>query len=145
VARTSDRRRAALVVAALALGLASGCGSESGPQPTPVRGEVTVKGQAAAGVLVVFHPAEASGGKKAAATSGPDGKFELTTARHGDGALPGAYAVTLTWPEPGRSIDGTDQGTDRLKGRYANPARPFLRLTVSPEPTTLDVFQVPGP
>jgi len=118
-----------------------GCGAESGPRPVPVAGRVlTDAGQPCGGALVVFHPlaADRANAAKPVATSAEDGSFQLTTARPADGAIPGDYAVTVVWPEPARagkvslSSEASGGGPDRLGGRYGNPGRPQIKVTVPP-------------
>jgi hypothetical protein len=114
----------------------SGCGGGKGePAPTPVSGTLTVKGRPAAGATIVFHP-KSGAGPKASAQTAANGEFRLTTNRADDGAVPGVYAVTVVWPDTARSLgDGTDDGADRLGGRYRDPANPLTTVTVAPGQT----------
>ena len=74
-----------------------GCG-KSGDALVPVSGHVIVNGKPAAGAAVVFHPVDQSGtGTRPLAQVDERGEFHLTTAKSGDGAVPGEYRVTLTW------------------------------------------------
>jgi hypothetical protein len=61
----------------------------------PVTGTVTLDGQPVAGANVSFSPTS-GGGKAAVGTTDASGKFTLTTMKSGDGAVPGAYLVTIT-------------------------------------------------
>ena len=80
-----------------ALVATAGCGDNDGPVPvsgvvkyddgSPTIGEVAT---------VTFEPVGAGEGVKGASGAiGEDGAFELMTYRHGDGALPGDYRVTV--------------------------------------------------
>src|SRR4029079_18674285 len=95
----------------------------------PVRGQVSVNGDPAAGAVIVFHPD--GGGLQAVpptAVVARDGTFALAT---GDkpGAAAGNYVVTVTWADTSKKP--TEQqvmmganpydGPDRLQGREANP------------------------
>jgi hypothetical protein len=85
--------------AALGVGLAFlivlGCGDDSGlAKRYPVRGTVNYKGQGVPKGRIDFLPQ----GKDGRSASGEiqDGSYFLTTQVNGDGALPGAYKVTVT-------------------------------------------------
>ena len=69
-----------------------GCGP-SYPETIPVSGTVTLDGQTIAGAAVVFTPEE---GRQATGTTDSSGRFELSTFRLGDGALPGPHRVTVS-------------------------------------------------
>lgn len=93
--RTSIRRGARVLVAtALALGALSlaGCGAEK----YPVRGTVTLadstpltKG------LVIFERVEGGAPVSARGSIQPDGGYELSTDKPGDGVPPGKYRVLI--------------------------------------------------
>jgi hypothetical protein len=105
----------------------------------PVRGKVLVDGRPAERVVVTLYPSGGAGGRRSMATTEADGSFQVTTSARYDGVPPGEYAVTLVWPE--YTADG-DPGPDRLKGRYAAPARPFTKVVVQPQATQLEPFEV---
>ena len=97
----------------------------------PVKGQVFVRGQPAAGAAVTYHPLNADeSGRIPTATVGPDGSFRLTTVSAYDGAPPGDYAVTITWCDSYRDEGETRSGPDKLQGRYANTAGSGLKATV---------------
>jgi hypothetical protein len=78
--------------------LIAGCGDSSGlAKRYPVRGTVTYNGASLPEGTIAFKPASADD-PNARAASGviKDGRYELTTATEGDGALPGKYAVTIS-------------------------------------------------
>lgn len=140
------RRVTRRAVTSLLIGLAlagSGCNSSrDGSKPSPVQGRLTVKDQPAGGAMIVFHPVSGLG-VKASAKTNPNGEFRLTTYSTDDGAVAGEYAVTIVWPDAGRTIgDGTDEGVDRLNGKYRDPSKPFTTVTLGPvvkEPILLTV------
>ncbi len=95
----------------------------------PVRGSVTVEGEPAGGVILVFHPQSDTGmtkGNKPFATTAEDGSFVATTYVTGDGAPAGEYIVTAIWPENPRG-----PSPDKLKGRYAKPDANGFAVTIS--------------
>jgi hypothetical protein len=128
-----------LVCAILALSTV-GCGSSGKLPLVKVSGEVLVGGKPADGALVVFHPTEKDRERdvKPFGTTDAQGKFALTTYEKDDGATPGEYKVTIVWnkatgvaPKFSFGDDGTKSaGSDRLGGRYGNPANTPLSKSV---------------
>jgi hypothetical protein len=139
----------AAAIASLSL-LLTGC-SDSARKPVyPVRGEVFVQNQPAAGAMVILHPV---------ADANPDdwpdgyprgvvkvdGSFQIGTYGDQDGAPAGEYIVLVRWPQvqPGTSPDNTEAPTvDRLAGRYVDPAQSKLRAKVEEKPTELSRFEL---
>ena len=82
--------------------VAAGCGGNtlSAPGAVPVKGQVQVKGKPLAGVLVTFHPKFNIGAVKfkPSGLTDKDGRFTISTAAPYDGAPPGEYTVTFTFP-----------------------------------------------
>jgi hypothetical protein len=79
------------------LSLCWGCGSAEGPYaaPTvPVKGKVSYKGKLLSQGEMVFEPDSA--GREAHGNIQPDGTFELTTYKPGDGAVLGTHRVAVT-------------------------------------------------
>src|SRR5262245_3939957 len=77
----------------------AGPACSSGGRLHPVKGQVTVNGEPAAGAVVVFHPDGATiQSVPPTALVGADGTFTMAT---GDqpGAAAGTYVVTVTWPD----------------------------------------------
>lgn len=74
-----------------------GCGGrrDSRPATVPVSGRVTHGGEAVAEALVVFYPTTANAAAAQARTDA-DGRYELTSFRPSDGAVPGSYIVLVT-------------------------------------------------
>ena len=126
--------------------LAAGC-ADVGPKRVavyPVAGKVLFNGQPAERAMVVFHPLGANDPRalRPLATVAADGTFRLTTYTTGDGAPEGEYAVTITWPGGPPPKDPDDPPPDRLKGRYANPAKSPWKVTVKPGPNEVEPFNV---
>lgn len=123
-----------------------GCGADTVEEPTfqddlvPVSGVVTLDGEPAENVAVVYTPtqgASASGGYAAYGTTGPDGKYSLVTTPGGSvaelqefsGALPGAYDISFS-----RMLmpDGTAWTPgDSDEGPMASGARESLPLRLT--------------
>ncbi len=131
------------------LGVALLCAScQQRPRLVPVRGQVLLDGQPAAGALVVFHPAH-DAGPQALRPSGrvqADGSFTLRTYSPADGtttdgAPPGDYVVAINWFPPNvgeyRSVI-----PDKLQGRYSDARTSGLHAQVRDEPTELPPFQL---
>jgi hypothetical protein len=111
----------------------AGCGRPMIERPPTyqVRGRVSFGGQPATGAEVLLWALDDAKlyGVCPHATVQSDGTFQITTYKTGDGAPPGKYALTLTWPTP--PARGMDDGPDRFRGRYADPARPLVRLEIA--------------
>jgi hypothetical protein len=107
----------------------------------PVKGRVVDEaGKPLTGATVLFHPVVEDPNDVNLPTAHVDesGSYSLTTYVQGDGAPPGEYAVTILWVPQKKNPLGT-QAPDRLKGRYANPAKSKIRFTVEKK----DLNEVP--
>lgn len=130
--------------------LTVGCSSQSEtPQKVcyPVRGQMFVGVQPAAGAMVIFHPLEGApeewtGGYPRAQVQA-DGSFEVETYADKDGAPAGKYKVLVTWTQGTNSDSEDTQMIDRLKGRYSDPTRSNLEAKVDAGPTELAPFKLP--
>lgn len=91
-----------IVYFALALAV-GGCSSK--PALVPAAGKVEANGKAVANATLQFTPDAVKNpqGRTALAQTGDDGSFQLQTPPDGQGALPGAYRVTIT-VYPGQKI-----------------------------------------
>lgn len=142
----STWRGCVLAVGMLTSALLVGCGEQapSGPQPYPVKGQVTFQGKPAAGFRVSFYPLFEQSGPKFApsALTDENGQFALRSYQPGDGAPPGDYAVTFSWPQsvPGPDPDDAPQEVDRLKGRFGNPQQSAFKVTVQEGENMLEPF-----
>jgi hypothetical protein len=78
------------------LALSIGCGDSGPKRPKtyPVRGTVTYNGEPVVDANLNFQLAVGSG--NAFAKTDSEGKYELMTFEHGDGAVPGDYRVSIT-------------------------------------------------
>jgi hypothetical protein len=89
-----------------------GCGSS----PTvKVTGTVTVNGQPAENVEVQFFP---KGGRPASGVTNSEGKYELSTFKPGDGAMPGESLVTLGEYYPPGKPPPMPRGNEPLPSRF---------------------------
>jgi hypothetical protein len=100
------------LVAAVVL---AGCGES---QTVSVTGTVTIKGQPAENVEVTFLP---KGGRPATGVTNAEGRFELSTFKPGDGAMPGDQTVTLGEYYPPGKPPPMPRGNEPLPSRF--PAR----------------------
>ena len=135
-----------LLACAFGLG-GAGCSSPKDPnlKPVhPVRGQVFVKDQPAAGAFVLLIPLnEASDAPDARPRGevGEDGSFKLSTFGSEDGAPAGEYVVTIRWP--GKVLpDGREEPEDKLFGRYADRSKSNLRATVKEGPNELAPYKL---
>jgi hypothetical protein len=134
-----------LAGAACALALLGGCGGPGGPELYPVTGTVLYDGQPVEGAVVSFRGEQAL--KLATGTTDSQGRFRLTTSKKGDGAVAGRHHVIVSkFVVEGSADSGPvsmDQAAENpqparpprneLPEKYADPARPLLEFTVSPE------------
>jgi hypothetical protein len=72
-------------------------------QVYPVTGTVTLNGKPLAGAAIAWHPV-GSQTAPASGTTGNDGTFNLTTYQKNDGAAPGKYKVTISFPKDGKEM-----------------------------------------
>jgi hypothetical protein len=101
-----------------------------------------IRGQPAAGAVVRLQAADAKLARLCPhATVENDGTFRVTTFDTADGAPTGTYALTLTWPLPPRP-GHENANTDRLKGRYADPKQPALRVDVKAAAVDLQTIRL---
>lgn len=86
----------ALLAFAVMITCVVGCGGSGGSDlgTVPVTGTVTMSGAPLEGASVTFFP-KSPEGKAAAGITDSEGKFQLTTADPGDGAMPGSYTVGI--------------------------------------------------
>lgn len=137
--------------ATLCLGLASCTGASGRPKKVcyPVKGQLFVKSQPAAGALVIFHPQGGGSPEEWAdgyprARAAADGTFELETYGEKDGAPAADYVVLVSWSgTPASDQSEETVNVDRLGGRYSDPATSSLRAKVNSGPTELPPIRLP--
>jgi hypothetical protein len=101
---------------------APGCSKEG---LVKVRGVVTLDGEPLVGAIVTFLP-EGDGGRMAHGQTGAGGVFQLTTFKPQDGAMPGAYKVTVQYHEGVETSPATNQRAvfqEIAKGQKTKPPR----------------------
>jgi hypothetical protein len=150
-------RAAAMLLASVLTGCSE---SESPVEVQPVKGRVLYRNLPAAGVQVMLHAENAAAAASSTSATAlhpngitdAEGNFRLTTYAKDDGAPPGAYRVTLHWPDENyqpRTLDEKEafrMGTlkpDRLRGAYANPTTSRLTLTVTKGQSDLPPLAIP--
>lgn len=89
---SSPKSTRSFVLLACTMGLLCGCfGSDSGL--TVVSGVVKVNGEPATEGEIMFYP---TSGRPAMSQIRPDGTYELTSFKKGDGVTPGKHKVTIS-------------------------------------------------
>jgi hypothetical protein len=165
-----NRRFFSTVALAAVWGLCGAC-ARTAEGLSMVTGRVVCNGQPAAGAVLLFHrqAAEPAPPPDAAAivpsaTVAEDGSFSVESHPLGSGAAPGKYSILVNWPEippdgapqaraktakvKGKTVfaakgdKGVAEPTDRLKGRYMNPAKPLLQTEVKPGPTDVGTLEL---
>ena len=128
------------------------CGSAKPRRPVvPVSGQLFVQGKSASGAMVILRPTADSAAPDEVravlphATVRHDGSFQIGTYDVSDGAPVGDYVVLVQWDENAAQGDAEvteSKFVDRLGGRYSDPARSTLRVTVSAPKTMLPKFEL---
>ena len=132
-----------LLIVALCLSLCS-CGPKGlvRQKTYPVTGKVTVDGKAVAHVKVIARAKEAGDPKFPILPQGitnDDGSFELFSYEPGDGIPSGEYALAFTWQD----LDGLRYaGPDKLRNRYADPAKSTFKVNVEKSPVDLGTINL---
>ena len=135
--------------------LSLGCGGAVEIPVYPTRGIVHYQGEPAEGALVVFHPLNHPKVDKELIPPRPsgltdvDGNFSLTTHASSDGARAGDYRISIVWfknaieDEPGMGSKESRGGSkDALSGKYADPAKSGLTVTIDPGINELPAFEL---
>jgi hypothetical protein len=110
---------------AILLASGSGCG-ESG-KPIPTDGLVTLDGKPVDGATVTFHP-EAKEGRAATGLTDAEGVFQLQTFAEADGALPGAYKVTVVKTEAAAAPGPASGPEQMMKTMFHRKKKPSSLL-----------------
>ncbi len=124
-----------------------GCGTAPPPRPPrqPTHGTVTYNGKPPDGAVVQFWPLPLDKVDwrtvKPSARVGPDGVFRLNTYEMGDGAVVGEYAVTVLWTGSNPDVPRPDL----FQGRYSDPKRPVLKVTIQDGENALPPITLTGP
>ncbi|HEX3598636.1 MAG TPA: hypothetical protein VHU84_00760 [Lacipirellulaceae bacterium] len=73
-----------------------------------------------------------------------NGEYRLRSYEPDDGAPAGEYAVTFTWPqeEPGSDPADAPKRVDRLRGRYGDPKKTALKVTIHEGDNDLPPFDL---
>jgi hypothetical protein len=137
-----------VLLTSVAVGLAA-CGARGPVKKTcyPVSGQITVKGQPAAGALVILRPKtdadspEWSIGFPRAVVK-DDGSFEVGTYGDNDGAPAGEYTVLISW-QPPNPANEEQSLPDKLGGKYSDPATSPFSAKVDAGPTQLPPIKIP--
>lgn len=129
----------------IALAVLGGCGEgDEGPVVHPVSGKVLVNGKPAAKAQVSFHArgGPAGGAPPPMAITEEDGTFRPSTRYAHDGAPVGDYALTVIWPK--MRVDHGEEvaGPDQLRGKYSDPGRSGLKVTIKEGENTLPPLEL---
>lgn len=113
-----------------------GCGQRD-DAPT-ISGTVTVDGQPAEGLYVVFHDAQENNSDSVASSTrtASGGKFVWTVPK------PGNYIVTAFWPEKIVTQEETIEGADRLSGKYRDLKSPAATVSITAGENQLDEIEL---
>jgi len=124
-----------------------GCGGPYGPprkETFSVKGRFTVDGQPPGESLQVECHNKAGIDEKmpyvSQALTEPDGSFEISTYDKGDGMPAGDYVLTVTWKQF-NAMSMSFGGEDKLKGRYEDPEK--SEITVSVKDKSVDLGEIP--
>jgi hypothetical protein len=100
-----------------------------------VSGKATFRGKPLTTGKIAFHHTDAKS-PLVIGEIGPDGTYQLTTSKTGDGAAAGQYTVTVTSMLPGKGVEGIDQDY-----RPPQPLIPlkYMRLDETPLTATVEV------
>lgn len=98
--------------------VAVGCAPEGLPDVVPIRGVVTLDGQPLPSGEVRYMPTD-SAGRQARGRIDSRGRFELSTLRPDDGALPGEYKIVVLAP----AEESTEDAAARRVAENAGPRR----------------------
>jgi hypothetical protein len=110
----------------------SGC-TEAGPETYPVTGKVTIGGEPASGLKIMFNPLEA-GKEPAGGDIGADGSYTLYTGVEGkEGAPPGKYKITLSDPGDQSYMDPSAGGGDPTKAEGGKVPKEYKTAAESPK------------
>jgi 5-hydroxyisourate hydrolase-like protein (transthyretin family) len=122
--------------------LTTGCSKPSpllGPAPHPVHGKVIYQGKPARGFRVTLYPLQEFEKAKFApsAVTDDNGEFTIRSYQPSDGAPPGEYAVTFSWP---KHLNSGATEVDQLQGRYSNPRASRFKVAVCEGENAFDPF-----
>jgi len=155
-----ERRRTDLSAAAFMMALLVMVGCGAGHDLAPVMGVVTVDDEPLAKAGVTFTPV--AGGRPAWATTDEQGRFQLSTDEHGDGALVGEHVVTIAAAQASTtetppvedsglaSVFAVRSGSKVIAKkavvdpRYAKRSTSDLRFTVSADEANVADFKLSG-
>lgn len=134
-------RRLSVTPAAITLVIGFlGCQADpppSGPPMLPVTGTIIVDEEPAAGATVRFVAVDAPGASAPAFVTGSDGRFTAATPGSDVGVAAGTYRLVVYWLA---TPPGGGMPVDRLFGRYADPDRASLTVTIDPNDPDIGTF-----
>jgi len=111
------------------------------PATHPVRGQVFVDEQPAAGALIVFSRLDGEASAQRQRPRGyvnEDGEFELTTYSLDDGAPAGSYGIAVVWREQHDEDD--PPGRYLAHEKYSKPETSGLRAKIQEGQNDLEPF-----
>jgi hypothetical protein len=121
-----------LVIVALLMIAATGCGGGDGIQRLPTfksQGQVQWQGKPLAHALVMLHPEDPQLVPVQARTD-EGGNFTLTTYDTGDGAPKGDFKVTVTYYPLVKNGSSFEPGPQVIPAKYADPQNTQLRVSI---------------
>lgn len=131
------------ILAIATISICCSCGKEdlNRKETFPVTGQVYVDGKPPdSPIAVKCHNVDGMDKERptvSSAFTGEDGKFAISTYESGDGIPTGEYVLTFYWGKR-NPISMNYGGPDKLNGRYSDPKKSDIRITVLPgNPTDL--------
>jgi hypothetical protein len=136
-----------MILSGLILAALAGCSNHHRAPVYPVHGQVLLNGKPLSDAIVAFHaPEHMALDAFPAAHTDADGRFELTSYEHNDGAPEGAYTISVVCFRA-RSIRRGQEGRadNVVPQRYANPASSGLSATVASQSNDLPAIKLKSP
>ena len=111
------------------------CGGDDRPETYPAKGQLFIKGQAYAGVTLLFYPQGQTAGNVPLprATTDAQGNFEVTTFEAGDGAPKGKYKVTAVYEIAPVTFGKKAKKPPKYDAKYQAAERTPFEVTIEPK------------
>jgi hypothetical protein len=130
----------ALILSAVVLFAAAGCGKTDRLPVHPTAGQLSWRGKPLENALIVLHPMSATDPRVLPARGQTDanGKFQVTTYEQSDGAVAGEYRVTVECYKPIKTASGLEPGPNVLPKKFSQAATSTIVVRVAEGANTLE-------